>query len=331
MPSATAISHPNIAFIKYWGVRDDTINLPASGSLSMTLGGLETWTSLTFDDALSEDIFELDGHLADRDSRWRVSAHLDRIRKITNTTAHARIVSQNSFPSSAGIASSASGFAALTLAASGALGLDLTPRQLSILARKGSGSAARSVFGGFVEWRRGDDDDSSFAEQLWPPDHWDLVDWIAVVENRPKSTGSSEGHRLAASSPLQEARLAGAPTRLAECRSALDECDFHRLAGVVELDSNMMHAVMMTSSPPLLYWAPESISLMQDIVAWRAEGLDVCYTLDAGPTVHCVTTAEHAPQLEALLRSHDGVRALYRGNPGPAARLLASDDSPDPE
>lgn len=324
MATATAIAHPNIALIKYWGVRDDALNLPASGSLSMTLGGLETRTTVTFDNTLPEDTLDLDGQAASPEATARASAHLDRIRHIAGTTLHARVESRNSFPAGTGIASSASGFAALSLAATTALGLDLSPRDLSILARKASGSAARSVFGGFAEWHKGDDDRSSFAEQIWPPEHWQLVDWIAVVDREPKATGSHDGHRLAGTSPLQEARVTSAPQRLAECRSALKARDFPRLADVVELDSHMMHAVMMTSSPPLLYWSAGSIQLMKAIAGWRADGIDVCYTLDAGPTVHCITTAEHSPQVESLLRSVAGVLQLYRGVPGPPAHLVAA-------
>jgi diphosphomevalonate decarboxylase len=324
MASATAIAHPNIALIKYWGVQDDALNLPASGSLSMTLDGLETRTMVTFDKALSEDTLELDGQTASHEATARASAHLDRIRHMARSVVPARVVSRNSFPTSAGIASSASGFAALTLAAATALGLDLPPKDLSILARKGSGSAARSIFGGFAEWHKGEDDQSSFAKQIWPPEHWKLVDWIAVVDRNPKSTGSHDGHRLASTSPFQEARVASAPQRLAECRSALMARDFQRLAAVVELDSHMMHAVMMTSFPPLLYWSAGSIQLMKKIAGWRADGLDVCYTLDAGPTVHCITTAEHSSQVEALLRSDTGVLELFRGIPGPPAHLVAS-------
>lgn len=321
MSSATAIAHPNIAFIKYWGVRNADINLPASGSLSMTLGGLETRTTVTFDDGFTKDAFELDGFPADSEATARVSAHLDRLRSIGQVSSRARVVSHNTFPTSAGIASSASGFAALTVAGAAAIDLDLSPKELSILARKGSGSAARSIFGGFVAWHRGDDDTSSFAEQLLPPEHWRLVDWIAVVDSSSKATGSTHGHRLAESSPLQSARVASAPDRLAECQSALAEKDFGRLATVIELDSLMMHAVMMTSSPPLLYWAPGSVGLMNAVRTWRADGMDVCATLDAGANVHCITTSEDADKVEALIRSQEGVLDILRGTPGPGARL----------
>jgi diphosphomevalonate decarboxylase len=318
---AIAIAHPNIALIKFWGVLDPALNLPASGSISITLDGLATRTDISFDDRLAADELLLNGEPAGERATARVSQHLDRIRRIAGTDQAARVVSQNDFPASAGIASSASGFAALTMAAASALNLNLSQRELSIVARKGSGSAARSIFGGFVAWHMAPDDAGSYAESLWPPDHWDLVDWIAVVDRTPKTTGSREGHRLAETSPLQPARLATAPKRLEACRLALSERDFEKLAPLVELDSNIMHAVMLTSSPPLMYWSPRSLGLMQKVTAWRQAGLSVCYTLDAGPTVHCLTTADDADEVEALLRAERDVLALHRGTPGPAAAI----------
>jgi diphosphomevalonate decarboxylase len=331
MPSASAIAHPNIAFIKYWGVQDPELNLPASSSLSMTLGGLDTRTTVTFDSELSHDSLELNGEQADAGSLKRASNHLDRVRQMAKSTLRARVTSTNSFPASAGIASSASGYAALTLAAATALNLDLSSKDLSVLARRGSGSAARSAFGGFVIWHKGEDDQSSFAEAFLPPDHWSLVDWIAVVDQAPKMVGSREGHRLADTSPLQAARVASAPQRLLACRQAVADRDFQRLAPVVELDSNLMHAVMMTSAPPLLYWAPASLRLMREIAEWRAEGIDVCYTLDAGPTVHCITTDQFESEVEARLHSLPEVQLLLRGTPGPAPVVEATTGSASPE
>jgi diphosphomevalonate decarboxylase len=329
--TATAVAHPNIALIKFWGVRDADLNLPANGSLSITLDGLATQTSVSFSDSLPSDELILNDAPADSSQTARVSRHLDRVRQLAQADRRARVVSRNDFPASAGIASSASGFAALTLAAASALGLDLSGRDLSILARKGSGSAARSVFGGYVVWHMGQDDETSYAETLWPAEHWNLEDWVAVVDSDPKKTSSRDGHRLAADSPLQEARLSSAPERLAACKTALAERDFAKLATVVELDSQMMHAVMMTSSPPLLYWAPGSIGLMRKIADWRRGGLDVCYTLDAGPTVHCITTAESSSEVEGILHAQTEVVDLYHGVPGPAANLSSPSEDAQAE
>jgi diphosphomevalonate decarboxylase len=223
-----------------------------------------------------------------------------------------------------GIASSASAFAALTVAAAAAAGLDLDVASLSRLARRGSGSACRSIFGGFVEWAPGEGDEDSLAAPLAPGTHWPLVDLIAIVSRRRKAVGSTEGHALAATSAAQAARVADAPRRLGECRQALLERDFARLAAIVEHDSNWMHAVMMTSRPALLYWMPETVRLMSAIVAWRGAGLEICYTIDAGPNVHCLCAPQASRLAARRLRRVPGVLEVIACPPGDGARLLPS-------
>ena len=193
------------------------------------------------------------------------------MRRLAGTSTFAEVVSSNNFPTGAGIASSASAFAALSLAAVAASGLVLSERDLSRLARLGSGSACRSIPGGFVEWQSGESDEDSYAFSIAPADHWALVDCIALVSHKHKPTGSSEGHLLAESSPLQAARLEQAPGHLDNCRRAISGKDFDLLAEVIELDSNLMHAVIMTTSPPVLYWQPATIGVMHAVRA-RAKG-----------------------------------------------------------
>jgi diphosphomevalonate decarboxylase len=318
---ATAIAHPNIAAIKYWGNRDDELRLPANGSISMNLAGLETRTTVEFDPALQRDELALNGEPAAEDARLRVSALLERVRGLSGLTSFARVASGNNFPAGSGIASSASAFAALALAASRAAGLALTERELSALARTGSGSACRSIPAGFVEWYPGDSHESSFAESIAPPDHWELVDAVAVVSRAHKSTGSTGGHRLAPTSPLQASRLADAPRRLDLCRRAVLERDFDALAAVVELDSNMMHAVMLTSEPPLLYWRPATLAVMHAVVSLRRAGTPACFTIDAGPNVHVLTLEGHLPAVQETLRNLAGVEEVLTCRPGGSARL----------
>jgi diphosphomevalonate decarboxylase len=229
--------------------------------------------------------------------------------------------SSSNFPSGAGIASSAAGFAALTVAACAAAGLGLDRRALSRLARTASGSAARSIFGGFVEWHAGNDLES-YAESIAGQDHWNLVDLIAIVDSGEKAVGSSQGHRLADSSPFQAARVAGADDRLARCKRAILNRDFDSLAGVSELDSDMMHAVMMTSDPPLLYWLPGTIAIMRLARRLRSNGTRVFYTIDAGPNVHCICTADDAASVAAAIRRVPEVQQVLRATAGgPADRL----------
>ena len=314
--SAIAVSHPNIAFIKYWGNCDPDTRVPANGSISMNLGGLFTRTQVTFDPALPADHLTLDGAPTSGPALQRVSAFLDRVRQMAGTNLFASVTSANNFPMGAGIASSASAFAALSLAASAATGLQLDEAALSRLARTGSGSACRSVPGGFVEWQVSGCEDDSYACSIAPASHWDLADCVAVASQVHKPTGSTEGHALAYTSPLQVARVQDAPRRLDLCRQAIRQRDFAALAQVVELDSNLMHAVMLTSTPPLLYWQPATLRVMQAVVEWRRSGLPVFYTIDAGPNVHVLCPSGAAQQVSARLAQLPGVERVLTAHPG---------------
>ena len=322
--TASAIANPNIAFIKYWGNRDPTLRLPANGSISMTLGGLETQTTVTFDEDLSSDHISVDGQPASPSACERVSLHLDLIRSIAGFDFYATVESRNNFPVGAGLASSASAFAALSLAGISAAGLSLEPIELSRLARRGSGSACRSIFGGFVEWYASETDEGSYAESFAAANHWDLQDLIVIVSHEHKGVGSTQGHALADTSPLQRARVADTQRRLKECRRAILDRDFLSFASIIELDSNLMHAVMQTSTPPLMYWYPETLRVMSAVTKWRAEGHEVCYTIDAGPNVHCLCTNDHADTIEGRLRRLPGVVKLLRAHPGDSARIVKS-------
>ncbi len=323
MPPVTAEALSNIAFIKYWGNRDQALRLPSNPSLSMNLDGLKTVTSVAFDPALTTDDITLNGGPAVGAAAARVSRQLDLVRAMAGLTAGARVVSHNTFPSGAGIASSASGFAALTVAATAAAGLTLSEAELSALARRGSGSASRSIPPGFVEWRVGAraNGEDSYAVSIAPADYWDLTDVIGVLSAAHKATGSTEGHGLADTSPFQAARVAGAANRLAVCRAALLARDFGAFAEVVEEDAIAMHAVMMTSHPPLLYWQPLTVAIVQAVPAWRSGGLPVCFTIDAGPNVHCLTPTGYAAEVERRLRDL-GVPDVLAARPGGAARLV---------
>ncbi len=320
---ARARAHSNIAFIKYWGNRDHSLRLPANSSLSMNLKDLHTTTTLEWLGAAGADFLEINGAPADPGALDRVSAHLDVIRRRFGMQSAARVSSMNNFPMGTGIASSASAFAALSLAAVSALGVVLRERELSALARLGSGSAARSIPSGFVEWRAGDAHETSYAETFVQANHWDLVDVIAVVSRRHKHIGSSAGHLEADSSVLQSARVASVEGRLSAVKTAIASRDFEAFADIVEEDSNLMHAVMMTSKPPLFYWDPLSLRVMQAVRNWRAaDGLRVCYTLDAGPNVHCICEAGDAAAVKANLRDLSEDVEILQSSAGPGACVL---------
>lgn len=321
---ATAVAHPNIALIKYWGNRNHALRLPANDSISITLAGLETVTTVTLDESLDEDEFVLDSVRVSDQPHRRVSEHLEILRGLAGSRLHAHVESSNDFPAASGIASSASAFAALTLAGAAAYGLELDRQTLSRLARRGSGSASRSIYGGYVQLHAGEVDEQAFSEQIAAPDHWPLQDLIAVVSREHKSVGSSAGHRLAETSPLQAARILDAPRRISTCRDAIREKDFEVLAAIVEQDSNLMHAVMQTCSPPLLYWEPQTVAIMHAVPRWREQGLEVCYTVDAGPNVHCLCTQESCAAVEKRLSAMPGVIQILRSGPGAGARLVGS-------
>lgn len=322
--TATATASPNIALIKYWGNIDDDLRLPASPSISFNLAELNTRTTVSWQPELRADRVEINGEeIVSGPVYERVVGHLDHVRKMAAYHQYAFVQSSNNFPTGAGIASSASAFAALSLAATAALGLHLSEQALSALARLGSGSAARSIPGGFVAWYTGQRHEDSYAESFAPPEHWPLVDLIAIVNREHKRTGSTTGHAIAATSPLQATRIATAQERFDRCKAAILNRDFEALARVVELDSNIMHSVMMTSDPPLFYWTPATLQIMRQIRQWRElGGFEICYTIDAGPNVHCICTLETASVIENDLRTLPGVLDVIRATVGGAAKLV---------
>ncbi len=320
---ATAQAPANIAFIKYWGNRDHRWNLPQNASLSMNLDGLYAETTVTWADDQPSDTLVLNGESASQEALARVSTHLDILRSRLNIRSRAEVISKNNFPMGAGIASSAAAFAALTVAGTAAAGVELSERELTTIARIGSGSASRSIPTGYVEWHLGEAHENSFAESIAPPEHWALIDVIAVVSQAHKRVGSKAGHRSADTSDLQAARVAGAASRLAVCRRAVLERDFATFAKVVEHDSNLMHAVMMTSDPPLFYWLPPTLAIMESVRNWREDGLHVCYTLDAGANVHCLCEQSSADAVRSALQTIDGVVDVRMASAGQGARLIS--------
>jgi len=318
---ATALAHPNIALVKYWGDIDPLLHLPANPSLSVNLSGLDTQTTVEFDPALSADELVINDRPAPPHSVRRVSTHLDHLRALAETDVRARVVSRNNFPAGAGLASSAAAFAALTVAATAALGLKLSEAELSAWARLGSGSACRSIPDGFVEWVEGEEHLASFARSIAPPEHWALCDCIAIVEAGHKSVGSIEGHARAQSSPLHQARVANIRARLEVCKAAIMARDLDALGEIMEADAVMMHAVAMTSRPPIYYWTPATLRIMRAVVDWCAEGMAVYYTIDAGPNVHCLCENRYADEVKKRLAEIAEVQAVRIACPGDGARL----------
>ncbi len=316
---ASAIAHPNIAIVKYWGKIDDKLHLPANGSISMTLSDLQSQTTVEFGD-FPWDTIVLDGiEVNDR----KIKQHLDLIRHLGKNHKNARVNSRNNFPVGSGIASSASGFAALTLAACTAIGLDLDAKTLSIIARQGSGSACRSIHGGFVEWLQSTTNDGSYAIQLADEHYWDIRDLIAIVSVDPKKVSSTNGmDQTAKTSPLFQARLSAVDENLKAVREAIRSKNFQTLGEIAEYDALLMHATMMTTRPPLLYWSPATVGVMKVVEKMRDEGVPVYFTIDAGANVHVLTLAAQIKKVESTLRSTDGVQKVLHCRPGEAAHII---------
>lgn len=324
--SATAVAPSNIALVKYWGKRDGALNLPAAGSLSMTLAGLTTRTTVTFGDASGPDRLVLDGREVPQGKLGRMRRILDAVRRQTGVTGSALVESANDFPTGAGLASSASGMAALALAATAAAGWEADVSTLSRLARLGSGSASRSVIGGFAEWLPGEraDGEDSYAVQVAPPDHWPLDLIVAVVEEGPKPVSSAAGmESTAVTSPFYPAWIASVAPDLVAARAALLARDFEALARVAQASAVRMHAAMMTADPMLLYWRPATLAVMEAASALRAAGTPAFFTIDAGPNVKVVVPPGAGADAAVMLAAVPGVRRVIPSRPGPGAHLVA--------
>lgn len=326
--SAAAVAHPNIALVKYWGKRDGPNNAPAVGSLSITLDTLETRTSVQLTPHAKADTFILNGSPADAAQCARLTRYIDRLRQISTKDVRVAVRSTNNFPTGAGLASSASGFAALALAASRALDVSLDARALSNLARAGSGSAARSVFGGFVELTCGhaEDGHDAVAAPLHPAEHWPLRVIVAITNTATKDIGSTEGmERTRRTAPYWDAWVTGQEDDLGVARRAVAERDFNTLADVSEHSCLKMHALAMAAKPPLMYWNPSTLAAMQKVLALRQDGLQVFFTVDAGPQVKAVCLPADAAAVHDALAKVPGVQSVMNVGLGPGAKSIAFD------
>ena len=325
---ATTLAHPNIALAKYWGKRDYGHNLPAVPSLSVTLAGMTTATTVTFDPAFEKDSLILGGQEASAHATNRVSTMLDRVRARSGVTERARVVSANDFPTASGLASSASAFAALALAASTAVGLHLTPSEVSNLARMTSVSAARSVLGGFVELRAGwPKDESLSAHQVAPAEHWPIRIVVAVVTEGPKAIGSTEGMAHAArTSPFFPAWVERAPSVYGRIKQAILDRDIEALGVAAEESALAMHATSLAATPGLIYWTGTTLEVLAEVRRLRAVGLSAYATIDAGPHVKVICAAEDEAEVTRFIAQVPGVKRTIVTRPGPGARVFTAEE-----
>jgi len=321
--AATAIAHPNIAFAKYWGKRAGEGNVPAVPSLSVTLAGMATTTTVTFDASLSSDELVLNGSAIDATARPHVRAvtMLDRVRAMANVDARARVVSANDFPTASGLASSASGFAALALASTRAAGLELSPGEVAVLARRSSASAARSVFGGFAELDGGEGVVGD-ARQVAPASALDLRILVCVTTEAAKSTSSTDGMgHTQAVSPFYPAWVADAPRVHREMRAALLAGDFVKVGELAEHSALAMHACAMAAG--IVYITGATLAALAEVRAIRASGVPVFGTIDAGPHLKCIVKATDVSLARERLSRVPGVLRTIEAAPGEGARIVA--------
>jgi diphosphomevalonate decarboxylase len=325
---ATAVAHPNIALVKYWGKRYPALNLPAAGSFSLTLSGMSTRTTVRFDKGLDSDVFILNDRAIGGPTRERVSRFLDRVREMSGLRAHATVQTVNDFPTAAGIASSASGFAALAAAATAAAGLTLPCRDLSILARLGSGSAARSIYGGFVEMLPGERSDGadSHAVGFLPQDHWDLCCFVVLASSGKKPIGSTDAMTATAhTSPYYQAWVHSVAPDIDAAKDAVRSRDLVELGRVAEHSCLKFHASAIASDPGILYWRGLTVELIHHIRRLRKSGLSLFFTIDAGPHVKVFCEAPARSAVRAMLNELDGVNKILETRPGPGVMLEGPD------
>ncbi len=328
MSAATAIAHANIALVKYWGKRDATLNLPAAGSLSLTLDALTTTTTVEFGDAQADEL-SIDGKPASESAVARFSAWLDLVRTRAGIDARARVASTNNFPTASGLASSASAYAAAAVAASRAAGLSLQPFELSVLARRGSGSAARSIFGGFAMMNVGTRPDGSdaYAEPVPFADDWPVRMVIAVVGGGVKKDVSSRDamDHCAKTSVLYDGWLRSVPGDLAAARVAIGRRDLVALGEVTAHSALTMHASAFAARPAVIFFRPATLECLLRVQALaKQEQVPAYCTMDAGPHVKVLTLADHVPRVSECLAGVQGVTRVIETGPGQGAQLIGT-------
>lgn len=306
----TARAHPNLALIKYWGKRDEELILPAAGSLSLTLDQYPTTTTVEThtgeDDSFSLNEAEMSGV-----AQTRVTRFLDRVRELAGSQLRARVTSINEAPTAAGLASSASGFAALATAASAAYGLNLDARELSRLARRGSGSACRSICTGIAVWHAGQDDETSFAEQISAPD---LSMVIVTIDAREKAVSSRVAMReTARTSPYYADWVRSTESTLDNMIIACESGDVQRIGELTELNALRMHAAILASDPPIRFMQPRSFEVFDRVAELRKRGVFAWATADAGPNVAVLTLPAEAEHLAEALREYGETRVAHAG------------------
>ena len=325
--AATAEASPNIAFVKYWGLRDEKLNLPFNGSISVTMtNNLKTISSVTFSNDFKNDVAWLNKKRVIGVELEEITKQLDVVRERADVRLKALVNAETNFPIGAGLASSSSGFASLTCASAKALNLNLNETELSLLARRVSGSACRSIYGGFVEWKRGvrSDGKDSYAVQIVPKEHWpEFRNIIAITDSGKKRVSSREGmRRTVGTSKLFKKRVKELPRTLEVVREAILRKNYGTLFEVTMWESDNFHSVLLDSKPPLVYLNEISKRIIEAIRKFNSDEFKAGYTFDAGPNAHIFTLERYAKQVEKLLSETKGVKKVIVCKAGDGPKYL---------
>ncbi len=299
-----AIAPSNIAIVKYWGKRNSELNLPLNSSISISLDGIYARTKVIFDEKLTEDKVIVNGkELGPNEKEAYATKVLNIFRKIYGKKIYALVDSNTNFPEASGLASSAAGIAALVYAANSALSLNLPQRELSIIARIGSGSACRSTVGGFVYWEKGikDSGEDSFCYQIFPENYWeDLVDIIAIVSSQKKKISSRLGMQTSVnSSELMRCRLDFVERTIPEVINSIKEKNEKKFFELIMRHSNSMHAIILDSWPSFFYLNDKDLEIMR----WIQDYGKAAYTFDAGQNAHIITLKQYINPILDFLSS----------------------------
>ena len=318
----TARAHTNIALIKYWGKAQKDLKLPLMSSLSMTLDAFYTDTTFKHGADLTEDSFFLNGKKQDLKNSKRVFNYVHRLQQMYGFDDHFKISSVNHVPTAAGLASSASAFAALAASFASSYNLSLDKKELSKLARLGSGSATRSIYGGFVLWKKGNSHDTSFATVITENPQWDLQMLAIELDTQPKKISSSSGMKLAQTSPFYQSWLAHNQEEIALMKEAIQNKDFTQLGELSELSANEMHSLNLTSHPSFTYFTPQTMALINLVHELRQQGVECYYTIDAGPNVKILTQRKNNKKIVSAVQDlFPNVKIVSAGF-GPGVTIL---------
>lgn len=319
---ATAKAHTNIALVKYWGKKDQELIIPQTDSLSLTLNEFYTTTTVNFDNHLASDLVAIDQQTLSKKEAKKVVHVLNIVRQLSGIKSFARVESINHVPTAAGLASSASAFAALAGAASTAAGLNLSKRDLSRLARRGSGSATRSIYGGLVEWQKGTDDVSSFAQPVLENVDFPIEMLAVLVDTKKKKVSSRSGMQSSVdTSPYYDAWRQVVADDMVAIKKAIKAKDIDQIGHIAEENALRMHALTFSADPGFTYFNVETLTIIKAVEDLRSQGVNCYYTMDAGPNVKVIYNRENRSKIVEKLSNIVGPERLVVSQPGPGIKI----------